>query len=184
MDTGSSSCNVIGKGKKTDKSRRVWSRTEEEVLLEALKDLATKGWKSENGFRCGYLALLEETMNKVFPRTDLRANPHINSKIHVWKRTHGSLVTILSRSGIGWNNSEKKIEASDEAWECFVKGDSSARSMCYKSWPYYSDWCEIFGHDRATGANSLLFAEVSSRCSQQQYRHESRHTSRIRRYVQ
>ncbi|KAK6119384.1 hypothetical protein DH2020_046872 [Rehmannia glutinosa] len=32
--------------------------------------------------------------------------------------------------------------------------------MRYKSWPYYKDWCEIFGKDRATGENAEGFADA------------------------
>ncbi|XP_073120663.1 uncharacterized protein [Henckelia pumila] len=72
--------------------------------------------------------------------------------MHVWKKTHGSLMSMLSRSGIGWNDTDKVIEASNEAWEEFVKSDSNARLMRNKSWPFFNDWCEIFGNDRAAGS--------------------------------
>ncbi|XP_073153626.1 uncharacterized protein [Henckelia pumila] len=139
MDFGSANATATSKAKKSERSRRVWTQKEDEVLIQALKELVSGGWKSEN---------------------DLRGNPHINSKIHVWKRTHGYLLTMLSRSGIGWNETEKRIEASDEAWESFVKADSSVRTWRYKTWPYYPDWCEIFGNDRATGENAESFADA------------------------
>ncbi|XP_073154181.1 uncharacterized protein [Henckelia pumila] len=72
-----------GKGKNVEKTRRVWTTREEEILLQALKEAVSQGWKSENVFRIGYLSFLEDVMKKTFPNTDLRANPHINSKIHV-----------------------------------------------------------------------------------------------------
>ncbi|XP_073127458.1 uncharacterized protein [Henckelia pumila] len=160
MDFGSANATATSKAKKSERSRRVWTQKEDEVLIQALKELVSGGWKSENGFRCGYLTVLEKAIGQAFPNTDLRGNPHINSKIHVWKRTHGSLLTMLSRSGIGWNETEKRIEASDEAWESFVKADSSVRTWRYKTWPYYPDWCEIFGNDRATGENAESFTDA------------------------
>lgn len=57
---------------------------------------------------------------------------------------------MLSRSGIGWNETDKMIEASNEVWKDYVKSDSNARFMRNKSWPYFNDWCEIFENDRAT----------------------------------
>ncbi|KAG8372856.1 hypothetical protein BUALT_Bualt12G0110500 [Buddleja alternifolia] len=65
-------------------------------------------------------------MSKIFPGTDLRAMPHINSKIHVWRKDYGSLTIMLKKSGIGWNDTTKMIEAEDEAWENFVKVDLNA----------------------------------------------------------
>ncbi|XP_073152385.1 uncharacterized protein [Henckelia pumila] len=157
MEFGASSNTVGDKGKKSDKGRRVWSSREEEVLIQSLKEAITGGWKSENGFKCGYLNFLEKRLMSIFPGTDLRGCPHINSKIHVWKKTHGTLATMLSRSGIGWNETQKMIESSDEAWEDFVKTDPSVLTWRYKSWPYFADWCEIFGFDRANGQRLSSF---------------------------
>ncbi|KZV29234.1 hypothetical protein F511_22399 [Dorcoceras hygrometricum] len=91
MESGDTCGSVIGRNKKVDKTRRSWTAREEDVLIAALKDVVTKGWKSENGFRSGYLTLLESAMHVSLPRTDLRGNPHINSKVHVWKKTYGGL---------------------------------------------------------------------------------------------
>ncbi|XP_073133600.1 uncharacterized protein [Henckelia pumila] len=99
----------------------------------------------------------EKRLMSIFPGTDLRGCPYINSKIHVWKKTHGTLATMLSRSGIGWNETQKMIESSDEAWEGFVKTDPSVRTWRYKSWPYFADWIEIFGFDRENGQRLSSF---------------------------
>ncbi|XP_073017905.1 uncharacterized protein [Primulina eburnea] len=96
-------------------------------------------------------------MKIAFPNTNLRGNPHINSKVHVWKKLYGSLVTILSKSGVGWNDAEKTIEASNDIWESLIKADNNARSMRHKRWIYYHDWCEIFGNDRSTGEKAEHF---------------------------
>ncbi|KAL0310317.1 UNVERIFIED_CONTAM: hypothetical protein Scaly_2940400 [Sesamum calycinum] len=79
---------------KTDKAltKRTWTLREEEALVNALRTIVTTGWKCENGFRCGYLSQLETLMCKQFPNSDLRAEPHINSKIHVWKKYYSSLI--------------------------------------------------------------------------------------------
>ncbi|XP_073136851.1 uncharacterized protein [Henckelia pumila] len=158
MESGPSIFNAKGKGNKTEKTRRTWSVREEEALIEALKTAVHRGFRSENGFRCGYLSFLETELAKAFSGSNIRANPHIVSKIHVWKKTHGSLMSMLSRSGIGWNDTDKVIEASNEAWEEFVKSDNNARLMRNKSWPFFNDWCEIFGNDRAAGSYVEPFA--------------------------
>ncbi|XP_073152220.1 uncharacterized protein At2g29880-like [Henckelia pumila] len=144
MEDSRIACEGI-KGKKNEKGERMWSTKEEETLISALKDLVNKGWKSENGFRNG---------------TDIRGMPHINSKIHVWKKNYGSLFSILSISGIDWNDTDKMIDAPDDDWTALVKSDPNARTMRYKSWPFYDDWCEIFGKDRATGHNAEGFVDA------------------------
>ncbi|PIN17282.1 hypothetical protein CDL12_10055 [Handroanthus impetiginosus] len=143
-----------GQVKRIDKRRRSWSITEEEVLIAALKDIVSKGWKCENGFRTGYLKLLEQAMVKAFPRIDIRAEPHINSKLHVWKKYHGTLSSMLGVNGISWNKSTNMIDAQDDAWDLYVKTDNNARTMRHKPWPFYPDWCKIFGKDRVTKENA------------------------------
>ncbi|XP_073062225.1 uncharacterized protein [Primulina eburnea] len=118
--------------------------------------------KSENGYKAGYLNFLENSMRATLPETNLRGNPHINSKIHVWKKTHGILLTILSKSGVGWNDTDKTIEATDKTWEAIIKADPRARPMRSKQWDHYHDWCEIFGNDRATGKQADNNAIVES----------------------
>ncbi|KAL8493967.1 hypothetical protein ACS0TY_024949 [Phlomoides rotata] len=69
-----------------------------------MKDLVAKGWKIENGFKLGHLLKLEAGMLKMLLGTDIRANPHITSRITIWKKFHGSLQTMLNdNSGIGFN---------------------------------------------------------------------------------
>ncbi|KAL8513671.1 hypothetical protein ACS0TY_012967 [Phlomoides rotata] len=70
-------------------------------------------------------------MGKKLPGTDIVVNPHINTKIHVWKKEYGALSDLLSKSGIRWNSTTSMIEVEDE------------------------EWIEIFGKDRATGENDV-----------------------------
>ncbi|GER39740.1 B3 domain-containing protein Os12g0592300 [Striga asiatica] len=148
--------------RRADKGRRSWSKHEEEILIVALKEVVANGWKSENGFKTGFLQVLEQELAKKLPGTDLKGLPHINSKIHVWKKDYSSLLFMLSRTGMGWNDSTKMVEASDEAWASCVKVDPNARLMRYKSWPYYPDWVNIFGKDRATGEHAEDIGNAAS----------------------
>lgn len=72
-----------GNAKRTTDIHRVWSNRDEEVLLSALKELVSNGWKSD----------LEEVIKKVYQHTDLQKDPNIISKLTTWKKTYGSLVT-------------------------------------------------------------------------------------------
>ena len=103
--------------------RRSWTRNEEEVLINALKDIVALGMKVENNtFRSGYLQVLEGKIIKALPGTDLRATPHIESKIKKWKKVYNSLFSLLSLSGIGWNGTDKMLDVvKEEAWDDYVK---------------------------------------------------------------
>ncbi|KAL8485442.1 hypothetical protein ACS0TY_027660 [Phlomoides rotata] len=120
------------------RGRRSWSKIEEDVLILCLINDVLDGWKSDNGFKAGFQHELEKSMRKIIPTTDLVDNPHINSKIHVWKKEYGVVSDLLSKSGIGWNSTTSMIEIQDEGM-----------------WESCKRWIEIFGKDTATGENAV-----------------------------
>ncbi|KAL8542872.1 hypothetical protein ACS0TY_003672 [Phlomoides rotata] len=149
---------------RNEKGRRGWSVREEQVLSEAMKQIVREGWRTENGFKTGYLKVLYTYMKHVLPDTDLKPEPHITSRITVWKKNYHSLFEILKHTGVGLDSTTKMVEATDEQWSGFMKRDPNARLMRHKSWPMYEDWCEIFGYSRATGdgAESHNFCDGAS----------------------
>ncbi|KAL8501132.1 hypothetical protein ACS0TY_020627 [Phlomoides rotata] len=76
-----------------------------------MKKIVREGWKTENGFKTGYLNLLFTYMKQVFSNTDLKPEPHINSRITVWKRNYHSLFEMLKNTGVGFDSTTKMIEA-------------------------------------------------------------------------
>ncbi|KAL8545813.1 hypothetical protein ACS0TY_005798 [Phlomoides rotata] len=133
-----------------------WSRVEEDALIHCLTDIVNDGWKAENGFKAGFQRELEKMMRMLLPGTDIVANPHINSKIHVWKKEYSALSDLLSKSGIGWNSTTSMIGMEDEGvWDACRRADPQVKGSRYKSWPYYARWIEIFGKDRATRENAM-----------------------------
>ncbi|PIN18452.1 hypothetical protein CDL12_08875 [Handroanthus impetiginosus] len=154
MECDSKSKHLKRRGDKVEARRRVWTAKEKEALIVALKDAVASGWKCDNGFRTGCLSALEKHMMTVFPGTNICADPHIHSKIHVWKKNHASLVSMISHSGFGWNDSANMIVVEDSVWDNYVKVDPNVRTMRFKSFPFYPSWCDIFGKDRATGEHA------------------------------
>ncbi|KAL8513658.1 hypothetical protein ACS0TY_012955 [Phlomoides rotata] len=151
METGDS--NYLG-NKKSKKGgvRRSWRPHEEAILMEQLKDLVSSGnWKTDNGFRPGYLQKLEEKMRDAIHGTDIRAFPHINSKILTWKKHHGCIQLALGETGCGFNTSTKILDCIDTTWAKVLRNDPTVAGMRYKAWPYYKDWLEVFGNDRVVG---------------------------------
>lgn len=106
---------------KGDRSRCCWSAREEAALLSALKELNANRWKADNGCRAGYLTRLAETIRRDIPTTDILPHPHVYSKLSTWKRNYSSLVAMLNRSGVGFNeHGDFKIDCSDEQWAHIV----------------------------------------------------------------
>ncbi|KAL8463272.1 hypothetical protein ACS0TY_034062 [Phlomoides rotata] len=90
MDGGGNVGGVeIEKGK-ASRGRRSWTKIEEDTLVQCLTTIVNDGWKAENGFKAGFQRELEKLMRKLLPGTDILATPHINYKIHVWKKEYDS----------------------------------------------------------------------------------------------
>ncbi|KAL8547229.1 hypothetical protein ACS0TY_006808 [Phlomoides rotata] len=111
-------------------------------LVNALKELVIKGNKCDNGFRTGYLMLLENMLANKFPGTNLKGGPHINSKIHVWKNSMHDLTV-----------------PHNELMLCQKFGKHTL-SLKKKTFSFYSDWWEIFGNDRATRNDSQHYSDT------------------------
>ncbi|GER41987.1 RNase H family protein [Striga asiatica] len=99
-------------------------------------------------------------MKQVFPDTDIKAEPHISSKIKVWKKYHLSLSMMMEKSGFSLTQSGYLDVRDDQVWTEYLKIDPNAKTMRYKSWPFYAQWCDIFGKDRATGENATGFVDA------------------------
>ncbi|KAL0323590.1 UNVERIFIED_CONTAM: hypothetical protein Sangu_1978300 [Sesamum angustifolium] len=108
-DKGSNKRGRRGNFGGTGGSRRKWSHGEEELLVNALKSIVSSNWKCENEFRHDYLQQLEAYMFKAFPNTNLKAEPYMNSKIHVWKKYYASLVGMMGISGFGWDDNKAMV---------------------------------------------------------------------------
>ncbi|KAG6417987.1 hypothetical protein SASPL_120184 [Salvia splendens] len=120
-----------------NEARRGWTDREEAFLLATLKKLVAIGWKSDNGFRSGYLHKLEDSLRQEFPWSDLKANPHLQSKIHIWKKAYGALSLVLARSGVGFNvHNDYKIDCDEEQWDQIIKVERAYHSMLGKAPPY------------------------------------------------
>ncbi|KAL0381238.1 UNVERIFIED_CONTAM: hypothetical protein Sangu_0188100 [Sesamum angustifolium] len=151
-DEGSSKSRICRGKLDKGNSRRTWSQHEEEVLVSTLRTIITNGWKSENEFQFRYLGQLETLMLKHFPNTDLRVEPYINLKIHVWKKFYGTLSGMMSKSGFGWDDNRCMVTVdSQDVWDDYCKIDPTTRTMRYKTWSFFLAWRGIFGKDRANG---------------------------------
>ncbi|KAG8364651.1 hypothetical protein BUALT_Bualt18G0019500 [Buddleja alternifolia] len=113
-------------GRKPVVCRRMWTRPEDYALIQALKEILTSGWKADNGFRVGYLNVLQDKIMKVFLTTDFHAQPYISSKMHAWKKQYNTLYVIFGASGVGWNSTTKMIETnSDGQWEADYRANGN-----------------------------------------------------------
>lgn len=100
--------------------------------MSSMKELVATGWKSENGYRAGYLTRALEALKHEFPKTDICVHPHIKSRIQSWKKNYYSLMQILDRSGVGFNtDGDYKIDIDDEQWTQVVQVTFSYIYPCF-----------------------------------------------------
>ncbi|GER39302.1 UvrABC system protein A [Striga asiatica] len=71
----------LGRTPNPNPTRWVWTFDEERALVSGLKDLVARGWKCDNGFRSGYTTVLEQHIRQLCPGSNIKAEPHICSKI-------------------------------------------------------------------------------------------------------
>ncbi|KAL8481246.1 hypothetical protein ACS0TY_027681 [Phlomoides rotata] len=136
-----------GNKEKTTRGRRSWTKFEKDALIECLIEIVHDGWKADNGFRTGFQREFE--------------------------KEYSNLSDLLSKSGIGWNSTTSMVEVEDESvWDASRKVDPHVKGIRYKTWPYYGQWLEIFGKDRAMGENVVdptdLFNEMLHTCGPEQ----------------
>ncbi|KAF7129580.1 hypothetical protein RHSIM_Rhsim10G0122700 [Rhododendron simsii] len=115
-----------GMSKRSGKQpRRFWSKREEEFLISCMRDLVNEDSKGKldcGQIKAGFYGEGEKRIIRAFPGTNLRAHPHIDSKIKAWRKQYHLLQDMLKLSGFGWDDTEKMILVdSDDVWENFVR---------------------------------------------------------------
>ncbi|KAG6488983.1 hypothetical protein ZIOFF_050241 [Zingiber officinale] len=120
--------------------RRKWFK--DAALVDCLVELSKdSAWKSENGFRTGYLVHLEKLMAVKLPSNSLKAIPHIESRYKLLKRQFYAINEMLNHSsGFGWNdvtksNAETPVDVVEEINLYDEKVDTfniETPAQCYK----------------------------------------------------
>ncbi|KAI8529300.1 hypothetical protein RHMOL_Rhmol12G0214500 [Rhododendron molle] len=137
------------------KPHKTWRQTEEDTLLKVMINELSEKWKwpAENGFRPGFFTHCEVELAKVLPNANIKANPHIDSKVRYWKQTYHKILDITGLSGMSWDHTNKRIVVDDPTvWAEYEKAyPKKAKGMNMKPFPMFDDWVVLFGKDRATG---------------------------------
>lgn len=80
------------------------------------------GWANNDNLKYGSYKYIENELEKLSPGSDLKAYPHIDFKIKIWKKSYGVIFDILNTSGFGWNDMRKHVVVnSEEVWKSFVE---------------------------------------------------------------
>ena len=107
--------------KKTPRSCRFWRKVEEDALIKVMLAEFSDKWSADNGFKPGFFSLVEKQLEKVFPESHLKVEPHIESKVKYWRQTYNKVFDILQLSGFGWDHTNKKVEVVPTVWDEYEK---------------------------------------------------------------
>ncbi|KAL5785121.1 hypothetical protein ACOSQ2_007513 [Xanthoceras sorbifolium] len=144
------------------KQMRAWTIFEEESFLTVLKDFVANDKRCDTGnFKAGSLAQIEKALNQICPESNLKANPHLESKLKKWKKNYSTIYDMMNTSGFAWNDVKKYIEVdSNEAWENYVKHHSSVAEWRNKPYPIFDRLVNIFGKDCANEKGAEVPSEM------------------------
>lgn len=139
--------------KKRDK--RTWTTEEEKLLIDILYEMNDSSWKVDTGHKSVYLTYIEKEMAKVLPHADLRADPHIKSKVKILKKQLSYVLEIMQNgSGFGWDDEKKMVTGDRDTYMGWAKSREGAGPLFMKPMVNFDKLCEIYANDLAKGGSA------------------------------
>lgn len=148
---------IRGRGK----NKKFWNVKEESTLIDILSELNGTSWKTDSGYKNGYCYYVEQQMEEKLPGCGLKADPHIESKIKTLKRHLAYILAIEDHGdGFWWDDEQKMVVGSKEAFLSWAKNHEGASSLFMKPFVHYDKLCEIFGKRRPAKKRVQVTAEA------------------------
>ncbi|XP_030444780.1 uncharacterized protein LOC115667325 [Syzygium oleosum] len=108
--------------------------------------------KAANGFKSGYMTMLEKWSEEKFLGSAIKGNPHIESKMKNLKKLYNQIYDLKDQSGFGWDHENHYVDIHPEdSWLKYCKTYPGVASLRGKSFPQYDRLATVFGKDRAKG---------------------------------
>ncbi|KAL5539933.1 hypothetical protein UlMin_042972 [Ulmus minor] len=139
-------------------NKRFWTVDEDIKLVEALLEIHNEGkFKAQGNFKPGHLKANEKYLEVKLPGCELKAKPHIESRMKTLKTQFyvvHEMLTGPNYSGFGWDSDRKMVTAEKPIWDAYLLSHKDAAPYKTKAFPFYDELCLVFGKDRATGKDS------------------------------
>ena len=84
-----------GSSTRRGKNKQYWTYEEVSMLIKYLHRLSVHPkCKLDSSFKNGYMNRLEDLINNEFPNYDLKAFPHIESRIKHWSEKYSAMIEM------------------------------------------------------------------------------------------
>lgn len=101
---------------------RSWVQAEDDILVDVLTELALDGkWKSDTGFKSGYLKVIEQKLAEKLPNSGL-STTNIDSRIKTLKKHSMEINEMLNAgSGFEWDYVNNKLVCEKNLFDEWAK---------------------------------------------------------------
>ncbi|CAN0857762.1 hypothetical protein LINGRAHAP2_LOCUS6914 [Linum grandiflorum] len=141
---------------KTDKYLR-WPKEMDKLLLDLLKEEKTKGNKDEKQFNKAAWTTVIAGLNVGFQKygKTIDKTKAVNRLKTIQKQMGLAIDVLDKKSGFGWNDMTKKIEATPSVWDTIIKMKPDYNLIRDKELHVLEDARELFEKDRANGDGDM-----------------------------
>ncbi|MCL7029311.1 hypothetical protein MKW94_027586 [Papaver nudicaule] len=101
---------------------RTWTQPEDDMLVDILMELTLEGkWKSDTGFKSGYLKVIEQKLLDKLPGTELSVS-NIENRIKTLKKHAMAINEMLTvGSGFEWDYANHKMVCENSVFDGWAK---------------------------------------------------------------
>ncbi|XVF77993.1 hypothetical protein PTKIN_Ptkin14bG0092600 [Pterospermum kingtungense] len=146
------------------RTNRKWSYDEDVLLVSSMVDLHNIGsYNADTGFKAGYLNELERMLTRKLPNANIKAKPHIESRIRTLKKDWAIVYDMVkgdNTSGFGWDSQRNMVTAEESVWESYLSSHKDAAPFRTRSFHFFNELSQIYAKDRATGKDAQTAADI------------------------
>ncbi|XVF47290.1 hypothetical protein PTKIN_Ptkin03bG0098000 [Pterospermum kingtungense] len=118
---------------------------------------------ANTGFKAGYPLELERMVGKKLPSANIKAKPHIESRIKTLKKDWSIIFDMVQgncTSGFGWDSQKNMVTAEDAVWESYISSLKNAAQFRTRSFFFYNKLSQIYAKDKATGQDTQTAVDI------------------------
>ncbi|XP_039125510.1 uncharacterized protein LOC120261626 [Dioscorea cayenensis subsp. rotundata] len=115
-----------------------WTKEMDNVLIPLLADMARSGLKVDKSFKRQAFVDAANVVNSRFPTASMDAD-NVENHMRTLKQKYQDIKKLMNLSGVGWNDTEKKLVLEDETYRTYVEGQPKAKEYLNKPIPFFEE---------------------------------------------